>query len=1307
MPKDVKEEAVKTIGKRLKSAGVAGLQEGGQEVVAAVLQDLVEKNLYNPDLELSASAYQDDAIYGGGAGATFNFLLETVAGRRVKKVLKSRDQLLSDQREEGQEILDQVDRAKASTAGPEGVETPLLEAPRLQLTGPKTKPEEEAEINQTRVQSAQLAKDLADQDQVRNADEERLAQTDVQRQLLAAGEMPIELSDLPQDVAFIISNSRIRSKSDIDPSSPTTIAELEAVLPDLERKKEIIETIQHKQRPGLNPPYVSPEQRKEQAAKEKADEKVIDDLEAARVAVETGRATNKDGTVSKNKLHRELKIKPVEAQAVIDKMAREGVIEPIGRDKSDNLIYVPVQPDKTLEEAAPTPAEQNLAALQKELAEIRRIKAEQEVVLADMKRKPVSTPREQFNLDTQERLVEELGARERSQENGVNNAQAAVGPKSKPSVQVRANAARSAVSEADQAMPTDEHKRNLNTIANKLRRYLAGLGLADVSLTTTNVLDFAEGTETTGAFIVEGQEEAGVHGKRIITLAMEIYDPNLPDAVLEQRLAGVLNHEIIHSMKALGLFTDAEYKSLVKAAESRKYVKRTGGRKEQRDYTFLDRAEHMYPDLDPEGQQEEAIAEMFRAYADGRLKMAGRPKTLFGRMVQFIKRIFGAYNDAGFKDADAVFEGITSGKVGRRERSRKPYSNYNNDGFKRSVRTFSPDRSIVAYKVVTRGEGDKLFPLFVDAKTEIPMNEWVEAVMPQTYRSKNGRLYVPSKGAVNIDGKKKRGTGVEVEIPNDAARQQLLRDGFITDPNATKFLGVAARPGFHAGSLPVANHIGKEIRITPSQVKTLTEAGYGRSIKTGRGGGNVLKIREDDQAWVEVLVPDNSHGTNWQEIAESQAGIYANNAENRRLGRAGQIKNNEADINDRIPFAGHYTYRQGAASKEESWVISGNMLVTRRLSRDEVNRINRENGINDAPTLSEVAEILGDDLPTSIRHGQAGNVKQSRRSDYSRSQDYLSNLKDFIISNPDGFTVTIDGTPTPKVGYAVAPLKQTETKSPAKEFDIDDVLDQVENILRLQQSYKGIGIDIRTYAGGWFNTEEGLYVLDASVILDDKAEALYVASAGDQDAIADLGAINNGDFDNAIIETATGIEGLKSDGVYRDELADVARSNHAKLVEGFEKLRVQDKERREVYTDADVDRVRIDREPDETPAPKLSRRIASISVPNVDSRDVDRISQRLPQGASATQDGVEEYLTLQLDDLLANERQKARAAELIRNYNIITEEEAEILTDDQIIEVLTDRLADNLVFVYDSVDPQTRERGQSSGTWGPTELPTR
>lgn len=997
VPKDAKEEAVDGIVKRLKNAGVAGLAEGGQEVVAAILQDLTEKKMYNPDLELSASAYQDDAIYGGGAGATFNFLLETIGGRRVKKVIDARKELLADQAAESQEVRDQVERAKASSLSPEAASETVSddgEVKPLQLVAPKEDTEKEADVTENTAQYIKELKDLRDQDQVNNADQERTAQLNAQRQL-NTGFNEIDLSTLPKEIALLVSQSRVRSGSDIDAGSPTTIKELETILPDGETKNRIIQTEKNRQKPDVEPLYQTPEQKEEQAAKQESDKKVTDNLSTAKVAVETGRATNKDGTISRPKLQRELRLNAIEAQAVIDKLARQGIIQPIKRDKKDNLVYEPVLPEKTLEEAVPTPEEQRVQEFESNLNQLRANKAKAEAELLRMKQTPPQTQQEQLDLEQQERLVNDIGGRVNLQENGLRRAQAAINPDTKSPVQLRANDARSAVAEAPQAMPTDEHKRNLNRIANVLRRYLANIGLNDVTLTTSNVLEFGEQTEMSPAFIVEGQEEKGTDGKRIITLAMEIYDPNMPDAVLEQRLAGVLNHEIIHSMKRLGLFTDAEYASLVKAAESRRYVTNEGGVKKQRKYTFLDRSEHMYPDLDPEGQQEEAVAEMFRAYADGRLKMVGKPKSIFGRMVKFIKGIFGAYNDAGFTDVDAIFSGISSGKIGRR-----------------------------------------------------------------------------------------------------------------------------------------------------------------------------------------------------------------------------------------------------------------------------------------------------------VRAAQSDVTRQSRRTDFQRSQDFLTNLKDFIITNPDGFTVTIDGSLTPKRGYAVAPLKQTETKSAEKEFDIDDVLDQVDNILRLQQSYKGIGIDIRTYAGGWFNPKEGVYVLDASVILDDRAEALYVGKAGGQDAIADLGAINQGDFDNAIIETDRGIEGLKSDGIYRDELANVARTNHAKLVEGFEKLRVQDKERREVYTDADVDRVRVDREPDDAQAPKLSRRISSINVPNVNSIDADRISQRLPTAVSATEDGINNAIRMELSDLLADDKLKARAAQLIRNYNIITEQEAENATDEELIEILTERLSDNLEFVYDNVDPQTRERSK-------------
>ena len=966
VPKDAKEEAVDGIVKRLKNAGVAGLAEGGQEVVAAILQDLTEKKMYNPDLELSASAYQDDAIYGGGAGATFNFLLETIGGSRVKKVIDARKELLADQAAESQEVRDQVERAKASSLSPEAASETVSddgEVKPLQLVAPKEDTEKEADVTQNSAQYIKDLKDLRDQDQVNNADQERIAQLNKQRQL-NTGFNDIELSSLPKEIALLVSQSRVRSGSDIDAGSPTTIKELETILPDGETKNRIIQTEKNKQKPDVEPLYQTPEQKEEQAAKQESDKKVTDNLSTARVAVETGRANNKDGTISRPKLQRELKLNAVEAQAVIDKLARQGVIQPIKRDKKDNLIYEPVLPEKTLEEAVPTPEEQRVQEFESNLNQLRADKAKAEAELLRMKQTPPQTQQEQLDLEQQERLVSDIDGRVNLQENGLRRAQAAINPDTKSPVQLRANDARSAVAEAPQAMPTDEHKRNLNRIANVLRRYLANIGLNDVTLTTSNVLEFGEATEMSPAFIVEGQEEKGTDGKRIITLAMEIYDPNMPDAVLEQRLAGVLNHEIIHSMKRLGLFTDAEYASLVKAEESRRYVTNEGGVKKKRKYTFLDRSEHMYPDLDPEGQQEEAVAEMFRAYADGRLKMVGKPKSIFGRMVKFIKGIFGAYNEAGFTDVDAIFSGISSGKIGRRVRA--------------------------------------------------------------------------------------------AQSSAEATRQSIKRS-------------------------------------------------------------------------------------------------------------------------------------------------------------------------------SEI--------------------------------DVIS-LKNFILSNPDGFTVTIDGTPTPKRGYAVAPLKQTETKSLQKKFKMSDVLDQVDNILRLQQSYKNIGIDIRTYAGGWLDTEKGLYVLDASVILDDKAEAIYVGKAGDQDAIADLGAINQGDFDNAIIGTDRGIEGLKADGTYRDELANVARTNHAKLVKGFEKLRVRDRERREVYTDADVDRVRVDREPDDAQAPKLSRRISSINVPNVNSIDADRISQRLPTAVNATEDGINNAIRMELSDLLADDKLKARAAQLIRNYNIITEQEAENATDE-------------------------------------------
>ena len=60
---------------------------------------------------------------------------------------------------------------------------------------------------------------------------------------------------------------------------------------------------------------------------------------------------------------------------------------------------------------------------------------------------------------------------------------------------------------------------------------------------------------------------------------------------------------------------------------------------------------------------------MFRAYADGRFKVAGKPLSLFRRIINFFLGIKSAHIDAGFDRVDAIFEDIKTGKIGSRSQT--------------------------------------------------------------------------------------------------------------------------------------------------------------------------------------------------------------------------------------------------------------------------------------------------------------------------------------------------------------------------------------------------------------------------------------------------------------------------------------------------------------------------------------------------------------------------------------------------------------------------------------------------------------
>lgn len=57
---------------------------------------------------------------------------------------------------------------------------------------------------------------------------------------------------------------------------------------------------------------------------------------------------------------------------------------------------------------------------------------------------------------------------------------------------------------------------------------------------------------------------------------MDIYQADLSETEYQRRLQGVLNHEVIHAVRSLGLFKKKEFDDLRKATRSRKYVFKDG-----------------------------------------------------------------------------------------------------------------------------------------------------------------------------------------------------------------------------------------------------------------------------------------------------------------------------------------------------------------------------------------------------------------------------------------------------------------------------------------------------------------------------------------------------------------------------------------------------------------------------------------------------------------------------------------------------------------------------------------------------------
>ena len=179
-----------------------------------------------------------------------------------------------------------------------------------------------------------------------------------------------------------------------------------------------------------------------------------------------------------------------------------------------------------------------------------------------------------------------------------------------------------------------------------------------------------------------------------------------------------------------------------------------------------------------------------------------------------------------------------------------------------------PKSTVKAYKLfrVHPDHPGKLFPLFVDANTPVEMNKWVDA--------KEGEM---------------KGNKVKSKIGD-----------------------LAYRPGWHAGDLPIATHIGEK-----SDPKLTAP-----------------DRRPANHAWAEVEMPND---VDWQ----SEATKRGTNAQ-------GKVVPVKAHITDQIPKGGHYRYKTNP-NMTGNWLIGGSMKVNKVLSDAEVSRINKSAGMSDLP----------------------------------------------------------------------------------------------------------------------------------------------------------------------------------------------------------------------------------------------------------------------------------------------------------------------------------------------------------------------
>jgi len=164
----------------------------------------------------------------------------------------------------------------------------------------------------------------------------------------------------------------------------------------------------------------------------------------------------------------------------------------------------------------------------------------------------------------------------------------------------------------------------------------------------------------------------------IIFLSLNRVNPegNATDAEIQQRLNRIMDHEVIHALRAKDLINEKEYKYLRNVVKTKKVPKAFD--ENAGNITFYQRSKNINEPVarsrnlneaqTEEYIVEEAIAELYRARQDIPT-VAPKTRTIFQKIVDFFKGMGDAMRVSGFANVTEIFQEIDQGNIGRRERN--------------------------------------------------------------------------------------------------------------------------------------------------------------------------------------------------------------------------------------------------------------------------------------------------------------------------------------------------------------------------------------------------------------------------------------------------------------------------------------------------------------------------------------------------------------------------------------------------------------------------------------------------------------